>query len=55
MSKRRYKGVEFKKVDWNEVRNRIVGERVVVAVDVAKEDFVAAVLDTEQTALVTFK
>ena len=55
MSKRRYKSVEFKKVDWNKVRDQIEGERVVVAVDVAKEDFVATVLDAEQTALVTFK
>lgn len=55
MSKRRYKSVEFKKVDWKEVRGRSEGERVVLAVDVAKEDFVATLLDAEQTTLVTFK
>jgi len=55
MSKRRYKSVEFKKVDWNAVGDRIEGERVILAVDVAKEDFVATLLDTDQTALVTFK
>lgn len=55
MNKRRYKSVEFKKVDWNKVGDRIEGERVVLAVDVAKEDFVATLLDAEQTTLVTFK
>jgi hypothetical protein len=55
MSKRRYKSEEFKKVDWDQVRSRITGERVVVAVDVPKEDFVATAVDGEQTALVTFK
>ena len=55
MSKRRYKSIEFKKVDWNGVHDRIEGERVVLAVDVAKEDFVATLMDTEQTVLVTFK
>jgi transposase len=55
MSKRRYKSVEFKKVDWYQVGSRIEGERVVVGVDVAKEDFVATVLDTEHRAVLTFK
>ena len=45
MSKRRYQSKEFKSVDWSEVDQRIESERVVVAVDVAKEDFVATVLD----------
>lgn len=55
MNKRRYHGVEFKKVDWNQVCAGIEGERVVVGVDVAKEDFVATVLDAQQTVLLTFK
>jgi len=54
MSKRRYKSEEFKNVDWNRVESRIEGERVVLAVDVAKEDFVATLLDREQQALLTF-
>ena len=37
MSKRRYKSEEFKNVDWERVEGRIEGERVVLAVDVAKE------------------
>jgi len=55
MSKRRYKSVEFKQVDWNLLQDRIEGERLVLAVDVAKEDFVATLMQTEQAALVTFK
>jgi transposase len=55
MNKRRYQSVEFKKVDWNEVERRLRGERVVVAVDVAKEDFVATLMDEQQEALLTFK
>jgi len=54
MSKRRYKCAEFKQVDWREVRDRIAGKRVVVAVDVAKEDFVATLLTADQEALETF-
>jgi len=55
MTKRRYKSEEFKNVDWNRVEDRIEGERVVLAVDVAKEDFVATLMGAEQEALVTFK
>jgi transposase len=55
MTKRRYRSVEFKTVDWNKVRDRIEGERVVLAVDIAKEDFVATLMGADETALVTFK
>jgi transposase len=55
MSKRRYNSIEFKRVDWQKVQERITGSRVVFAVDVAKEDFVAILLDGERQALVTFK
>jgi hypothetical protein len=55
MSNRRYKSVEFKQVDWERVGSQIESERVVFAVDIAKEDFVATVLDDEQRAPLTFK
>ena len=55
MSKRRYSSVEFKAVDWHSLEQRLEGGRVVVAVDVAKEDFVASVFAADQSALVTFK
>ena len=55
MSKRRYASIEFKGVDWQALRERTEGGRVVLAVDVAKEDFVATLLDAEHRALMTFK
>jgi len=55
MSKRRYKSEEFKKVDWEPLSNRSEGKRTVLAVDVAKEDFVATLMDDQQEALLTFK
>ena len=42
-------------MDWNAVGSRIEGERIVLAVDVAKEDFVATLMDEQQEALLTFK
>ncbi len=55
MSKRRYSSIEFKRVDWPALRDRMDGERVVMAVDVAKADFVATLLDAEYSVLKTFK
>ena len=54
MSKSKYKSVEFKQVDWTELSKRIEGERVVLAVDVAKEVFVATFLTADQRGLLTF-
>lgn len=41
MSKRRYHSIECKQVDWAMLAKRVGGERVVLAIDVAKHDFVA--------------
>jgi len=41
-------------VDWTELSKRIEGERVVLAVDVAKEVFVATFLTADQRGLLTF-
>jgi transposase len=41
MSKRRYHSIECKQVDWAVFAERVGGERVVLAIDVAKHDFVA--------------
>ncbi|HHB12410.1 MAG TPA: IS110 family transposase [Chromatiales bacterium] len=54
MAKRRYKSEKFKQVDWDAVRERIAGRRIALAVDVAKEDFVASLMDVGQAALLTF-
>jgi transposase len=55
MSKRRYGSVEFKRVDWSGLAEGLGGGRAVLAVDVAKQDFVAAVLGPEAGVRVTFK
>jgi hypothetical protein len=55
MGKRRYNSVEFKRVDWHKVGEQMRGSPAVFAPDVAKEDFVATLLDAEQQGLVTLK
>ena len=55
MSKRRYRSLEFKQVDWSMWAERLSGQRVVLAIDVAKEDFVASILSVEGAVLVRFK
>jgi len=54
MSKRRYTSKKFKQVDWKTVTDRLVGSRVILAVDVAKEDFYAAIMNERHEALVIF-
>lgn len=55
MSKRRYGSVEFKRVDWSGLREGLGGGGGVLAVDVAKEEVVAAVLGRDGVVRVTFK
>ena len=55
MSKSRYGSVEFKQVDWSGLAEGFGGGRAVLAVDVAKEDFVAAILGPDAGVRVTFK
>jgi len=42
MSKHRYHAIECKKFDWSKLVETVSGQRVVLAIDVAKQDFVAA-------------
>jgi transposase len=51
MSKRRYRCVEIKQVDWSALAQRVDGGRVVVAIDVAKQDMVAALMTADATVL----
>ena len=53
MSKRRYRSIEFAGVDWASVRAQVTGGRVAFNVDVAKHDFVATVMRSEQEVVVT--
>jgi transposase len=55
MSKRRYSSVNCKRVDWRALAARVAGKRVIVAVDVAKFDFVAAVQSAFGQTLVRVK
>jgi transposase len=55
MSKHRYGSVEFKRVDWSGLAEELGGGRGVLAVDVAKQDFVAAVLGPDAVVRVTFR
>jgi len=55
MGKRRYGSVEFKRVDWSGLAEGLGGGRAVLAVDVAKQDFVAAELGPDAVVRVTFK
>jgi transposase len=50
MNKHRYHAVELKQVDWEPVARQTAGqERVVLAVDVAKDDFVGGLMDVDRT------
>lgn len=55
MSKRRYATVDCKQVDWSALAAQVTGERLVVAIDVAKEDFVAALQCVAEQTLVRVK
>jgi len=44
MNKRRYRSVECKSLDWAGLAELLSGQRVALSIDVAKEDFVAAML-----------
>jgi len=41
MLKRRYQSTDVKRMDWSKVAEAIAGGSLTVAVDVAKEDFMA--------------
>jgi transposase len=55
MSKRRYSATKFNAVNWAGIKEQVAGQRTVFAIDVAKEDFVGAVMSSDRTVLVTVK
>lgn len=55
MGKRRYRSTAFEEMDWSAVLGQIEGARVVLAVDVAKEAFMAQLLDEEREVLATVR
>jgi len=56
MNKRRYRTTEFKKVNWEAIEKQTLGQpRIVVSVDVAKDDFVGTVMSVDRRPVETFK
>jgi transposase len=56
MSKRRYRTIKCKKFDWRKLAETVFEQRVVLSIDVAKEDFFAAfVLEDKVVARVKWK
>jgi len=51
MSKRRYHSVECKNVDWQGLSEQVAGRQVVLAIDVAKDDFVTSILCDEEVVM----
>lgn len=48
MAKRRYRSVEIKKIRASQLAETIEGDRIVVAVDIAKVEQYASVMDSQQ-------
>lgn len=55
MGKRTYRAIDFHRVDWADLDRRVSGQRVVVAIDAAKKDFVGVVMDADRQGVVTIK
>jgi transposase len=55
MNKHRYQAKELQRVDWAQVGNEVCRQRLVLGVDVAKEDFYGALMVSALEALVTVK
>lgn len=55
MRKHTYRAVDFQRLDWAGLRQRIAGDRVILAIDVAKEKFVATPMLQSCQALATLK
>lgn len=55
MSKHTYRAVEFQRLDWARLKQQIGGGRVLLAVDVAKEKFVATMMLASREPLATLK
>jgi transposase len=55
MAKYNYRAQSFHQVNWTKVVSALSGDRLIVAVDVAKERFFATLMKADQTVLVTVK
>jgi transposase len=55
MSKHRYRSEQIKQLDWNKLSQRLGDQPFVLAVDVAKEDFVAAIVTADRQVVKLLK
>ena len=55
MKKRRYKATNVKRVNWERIIAQTQGQRIIVGIDVAKEDFFAVLMKSDQSVIETLK
>jgi transposase len=55
MKKRRYRATNVKKANWEKIADLAGGERTVLSVDVAKDDFFAALMKPDRSVIDTIK
>jgi len=55
MSKYRYRATFCHQVDWERLRQQASGQRLIIPIDVAKEDFFVTVMNADQAVLKTIK
>ena len=55
MKKRVYRATDVKRINLEELQKKVEGQDVVLGVDVAKEDFMAAIMDKDRNVIKTIK
>ena len=55
MRKYNYRAQNFQKVNWDQLREQTAGERLILAIDVAKKDFYVALMKPDRTVLKTIR
>lgn len=55
MKKHRYQANDLQRVDWQRLAERVAGQRLILSVDVAKENFYAALMSASTEVLTTIK
>jgi hypothetical protein len=55
MKKRRYRATNVKQANWGKIASLAAGQRIVFSVDVAKDDFFAALMRADRSVIATIK
>jgi transposase len=55
MKKRRYRATNVKQANWEKIASLAAGQRMVLGVDVAKDDFFAALMTPDRSVIATIK